>query len=157
MRKIWVNKSLLIKQLSRIEGKEMRIPILHTGLPWWLSGKESACQFRSHWFHPWFGKIPWRSKWQPTPMFWSGESHGQRSLAGYSPWGHKEMDTTSQLNNSTPSWIGSFHNYHFTSSAPLPCSVCVSSCCWDSGKLHGLSKMMHRQMASRIGTPISDP
>ena len=35
------------------------------------------------------GKIPWRRKWQPTAVFWPGESHGQRSLAGYSPWGPK--------------------------------------------------------------------
>ena len=36
-------------------------------------------------FDPWVGKIPWRGKWQPTPVFLSGKSHGQRSLAGYSP------------------------------------------------------------------------
>jgi len=36
-------------------------------------------------FNPWVGKIPWRRKWQPTPGFLSGESHGQRTLAGYSP------------------------------------------------------------------------
>ena len=40
------------------------------------------------------GKIPWRRKWQPTSVFLPGESHGQRSLAGYSPWGCKELDTT---------------------------------------------------------------
>ena len=40
------------------------------------------------------GKIPWRRKWQPTPVFLPGESHGQTSLAGYSPWGHKELDRT---------------------------------------------------------------
>ena len=38
--------------------------------------------------------IPWRGKWQPTPVFWPGEFHGQRSLAGYSPWGCKESDMT---------------------------------------------------------------
>ena len=43
--------------------------------------------------------IPWRRKWQPTPIFLPGESHGQRSLVGYSPWGHKESDTTERLNN----------------------------------------------------------
>ena len=42
---------------------------------------------------------PWRRKWQPTPVFLSEKSHGQRSLAGYSPWGHKELDTTEQLNH----------------------------------------------------------
>ena len=39
-------------------------------------------------------KIPWRREWQPTPVFLPGESHGQRSLVGYSPWGCKESDTT---------------------------------------------------------------
>jgi len=42
-------------------------------------------------------KILWRRKWQPTPVFLPGESHGQRSLAGYSLWGHKESDLTEQL------------------------------------------------------------
>ena len=50
-------------------------------LPWWLSGKESACQCR---FNPWVGKIPWRRKWQPTLVVLTGESQGQRSLVGYS-------------------------------------------------------------------------
>ena len=51
-------------------------------------GKESACQCRRHRFDPWVGKIPWRRAWQPTPVFLPGESHRQRSLPGYSPWGH---------------------------------------------------------------------
>ena len=45
-------------------------------------------------FDPWFRKIPWRRAWQPTPVFLLGESHGQRSLVGYSPWGCKESDPT---------------------------------------------------------------
>ena len=48
-------------------------------------------------FHPWVGKMPWRRAWQPTPVFLPDGSHGQRSLAGYSPWGHKESDTTERL------------------------------------------------------------
>ena len=44
--------------------------------------------------HIWVGKIPWRMKWQPTPVFLPGESHGQRNLVGYSPQGCKELDTT---------------------------------------------------------------
>ena len=44
-------------------------------------------------FDPWVGKIPWRRKWQPTPVFLLGESYVQRSLTGYSPWGCKESDT----------------------------------------------------------------
>ena len=42
----------------------------------------------------WIGKIPWRKEWQPTPIVLPGEFHGQRSLAGYSPWGRKELDMT---------------------------------------------------------------
>ena len=61
--------------------------------------KESACQGRRCGFHPWVGKIPWRRAWQPTPVFWPGKSHGQRSLEGYNSWGCKESDTTWQLNN----------------------------------------------------------
>ena len=66
-------------------------------LPMWHSGKESACQCRRHKrgrFNPWVGKIPWRRKWQPTPVFLLRESHGQRTLVGYSPRGHKESDMT---------------------------------------------------------------
>ena len=43
---------------------------------------------------PGSGRFPWRRARQPTPVLLSGESHGQRSLAGYSPWGHKESDMT---------------------------------------------------------------
>ena len=42
-------------------------------------------------FSPWVGKIPWRKKWQPTLVFLPGKCHGQRSLAGYSPWGHNRV------------------------------------------------------------------
>ena len=65
--------------------------------PGGISGKECACQFKRckrHRFNPWVEKIPWRRAWQPTPVFSPGESHGQRSLAGYSPWGHKESNMT---------------------------------------------------------------
>ena len=48
-------------------------------------------------FDPWVGKIPWRRKWQSTPVLLPGKSHGQRSLVGYSPWGHKKLDTTERL------------------------------------------------------------
>ena len=73
------------------------------GLPKWLSGKEPICQCRRQRrcrFDPWAGKIPWRRAWWPTPVFLSGESRGQRSLVDYSPWGHKELDTTERLSRS---------------------------------------------------------
>ena len=68
-----------------------------TWLPWWLRGKSICPQCGRPGFNPWVGKIPWRRKWQPTPVFLPGEFHGQRSLAGYSPPGHKESDATEQL------------------------------------------------------------
>ena len=54
--------------------------------------KEYSCQCRSCGFHLWVGKIPWRGKWQPTPVFMPGKSQKQRSLVGSSPWGRKESD-----------------------------------------------------------------
>ena len=63
-------------------------------LPWWLSGKKSACQRRRGGFGPWVRKMPWKRKWLSTLVFLCGQSHGQRSLAVYSPWGHKGFDTT---------------------------------------------------------------
>ena len=62
-------------------------------LPRWLSSKGATCQCRRRRFDPWLRKIPWRRKWQPTPIIFPGKSHGQRSLVGYSPWGRKEADT----------------------------------------------------------------
>ena len=59
--------------------------------------KEAVCQCRRRKrlrFDPWVRRIPWRRKWQPTLVFLSEKSCGQRSLAGYSPWGRKELDTT---------------------------------------------------------------
>ena len=56
--------------------------------------KEPACRCRRCGFDPWVRKIPWRRKQQPTPVFLPRKSHEQRSLVGWSPWGHKELDTT---------------------------------------------------------------
>ena len=57
---------------------------LHRGLPLWLRGKKKCRSCKKGGFDPWIRKIPWRRAWQPTPVFLSGESHGRRSLAGYS-------------------------------------------------------------------------
>ena len=51
------------------------------------------------WVRSRVGKIPWRGKWQPTPVFLPGESHGRKSLEGYSAWGHTELDMTERLNS----------------------------------------------------------
>ena len=74
------------------------------GFPGGASGKEPACQFRRHKrckFSPWVGKIPWSRSWQPTPVFLPGESHGQRSLEGYGPWGLKEWARSERFNMPT--------------------------------------------------------
>ena len=64
-------------------------------VPWWLRGWSICLQCRRPGFDPWVRKITWRRKWQHTPVFLPREFCGQRSLVGYSPWGHKESDTTS--------------------------------------------------------------
>ena len=77
-------------QSVQLWGEILRL--MKAWLPTWLSGKESACQCRRHKRHkfdPWVRKIPWRKGWQPTPVFLPGKSHGQKSLVGYSLWGHK--------------------------------------------------------------------
>ena len=66
-------------------------------LPKWYNSKESTCQCRRRSFNPWVGKIPWRRKWKPTPVFLTGKSHGGKNLLGYSPWGRKELDMTERL------------------------------------------------------------
>ena len=68
--------------------------------PGGASGKESACQcrrFKSHGFYSWVRKILWNRKWQPTSVFLPGKFYGQKSLLGYSPWDHKELDMTEHI------------------------------------------------------------
>ena len=84
------NRSFLIYRRLRLKG----------GFPGGLVGKESACNpgdTEDPVSIPESGKIPCRRAWQPTPVFLPGESCGQRSLVGYSPWSHKESDTIEQL------------------------------------------------------------
>ena len=72
----------------------------YLGFPDGTSGKESPSQYRrcKRWgLNPRARKIPWRRKWKPTPEFLPGESHGQRSLEGYSPEGRKESDMTEHI------------------------------------------------------------
>ena len=94
-------------------GQGLKLEILEhwlecVGFPGGTGGKEHTCQCR-RWkrrgFDPWVGKIPWRRAWQPTLVFLPGESHGQRSLVGYSPWGPTELDTTEWLSTLSVSKI----------------------------------------------------
>ena len=66
-------------------------------LPWWLRRWSVCVQCGRLGFDHWFGKIPWRRKWQPTPILLPEKFHGLKSLVGYSPRGLEESDTTQQL------------------------------------------------------------
>ena len=95
-----------------LNGKEVQkggdICITMADSPDGSDGKESAYNAGDFWI----GKIPWRREWQPIPVFLPGESHGQRSLVGYSPWGRKVSDASEQL--TTPGWFILLHsrNHH---------------------------------------------
>ena len=68
-------------------------PMYSPGFPGGATSKEPACQSRRYkkcGFDPWVGKIPWRAR-QPTPVFLPGQSHGQRSLAGYKSAGSQKV------------------------------------------------------------------
>ena len=78
---------------------------------WWHSAKDSTCLSKRHKrceFDPWVRKMPWGRKWQPAPVFLPGKFHGQRGLAGYSPWGRKELDMTEQPSTHAHTLVLSF-------------------------------------------------
>ena len=92
----------------------------------------SARGIRRYGFKPWAGKIPWRRAWQPTAVSLPGKSHGQRSLAGYSPRGRKESDTIARMH----SLIERDHNSLFNSvTGYLECLhslfLLVKLCCYE--------------------------
>ena len=92
------------------------------GFPGGASGKEPTCQCRRpkrHRFDPLVGKIPWRRAWQSTPLFLPRESHGQRSLADYSPWGRKVLDMTESTQHSDELFSGRAGSTAHLSLSPL--------------------------------------
>ena len=96
----WSMFCLPIKEIA-LSGKH------HSGISWWLRGKEYTWQCRRCRFNPWVRKISWRRKWQTTPVFLPEKSHGQRSLEGYSPPDvTRESDATEWLNNNKTPWPG---------------------------------------------------
>ena len=86
-------------------------------IPGGLEGKASACNTGDLGFNPWVRKIPWRRKWRLTPAPLPGKSHGRRTLVGYSPWGHKESDTTEQRHTWLPHSCQTYW-YHCSPFAP---------------------------------------
>ena len=134
----WVCKIVnIILVLKPTRFASLMCPLYDTveGFPSWLSGKESACQCRKCVFYPRVGKIPWRKKWQPTPVFLPGKSHDQRSLVGCSPWGHKESDTIKDMHTwHCRQWLlFTIHTYYsffpiFTWFFTFRSCVCVCVC-----------------------------
>ena len=102
--------------------------VLFDSCPGGSAGKEPTCHCRRHkrhWFDPWVGKIPWRRKWQPAPVFLPRKFHGERSLAGYSPWGCKKSDTTGCVRT---------HTHTHTHTCKVLFKAGVPSFVWQVGK-----------------------
>ena len=103
-------------------------------------------------FNPWVGNIPWKRAWQPSPAFLPGESHGQRRLVGYGPWGHKDSDMTEATEQATLGHL-EYSGSHYCSelgkretsslkSAPLPKS-------WNPGYVCPTFRFPSRQKPQR--------
>ena len=105
-------KSRCFSQVSRCSKLLDSKWVFHPGVPRWEAplwiriniSQDLVAQLvknlpamQETWVRSWVGKIPWKMEWLSTPVFLPGESHGQRSLEGYSPCGHKEPDTTEWL------------------------------------------------------------
>ena len=140
-------------------GGTFLLPIMETpsckyspGLPRWCSGKESACQCSRRRFDPWVRKIPWSRKWQPTPIFLPGKSHGQRSLAGYSPWSRRGSELTHTDSLSASSLTCTFSD-PFRSSRWSSSFVCFDRCRFTEGT----SSYVEGQGVSSRPTCISPP
>ena len=88
--------------------------VLNTSMLVVRSLPASAGDINRREFDPWFRKIPWRRKWQPTPIVLPGESHGQKSLVGYSPWGLKEWDTTEATGMHAQTHDTLWHTFNFS-------------------------------------------
>ena len=92
-------------RLKRLSSSSSRAKRVLGGFPGGISGKESTWQCR-RWkrckFNPWIGKISWNREWRSTLVFLPGQSHGRRSLVGYSPWGRKELGKTEHVSIKGP-------------------------------------------------------
>ena len=82
-------------------------PPTNAGISWWFRGQRVCLQCRRPEFNPWFGKSPWRRKWQPTPVFLPGKSHGWRNLEGYRPQRSKDSETVTSLSPVQETWVHS--------------------------------------------------
>ena len=116
--------SIVLKQLMNI-----------FSIPGGTIGKESTCQCQRHKrckFDPWVERLPWRKTWQPTAVFLSGKFQGQRSLAGYSPWGCKSQTRLSNWTAKTLTNTTCTHTHTYTHTHTHPTHGCNW---WSVGKL----------------------
>ena len=115
------------------------------GFPSGVSGKEPACQCRRckrHGFDPRVRKIPWIRKWQPIPVFLPGETHGQRSLVGCSPWGHKELIQ--------PKWV----SMHTCFLMGIPDNSSVKESAWNVGDLDSIPGLGRSPGEGSLESPL---
>ena len=119
-----------------------------------LCGEESTCQFRrcNTQVQSLIGKIPQRRKWQPTPVFLPGKSHGWSSLAGYSLWGCKESDTSKQLSMHTQEETPESLLYFLTR------GTCKEEVMWAHSEKASICKSREdlSQKPDHVGTLLSD-
>ena len=95
-RKISLGKKIKILIVHALKHFEIKALSGHPHVVQW----QRICLLMQE-FDPWIRKIPWRGKWKPIPVSLPGESHGQRSLVGYYPWGHKKSDMTEYTHTCT--------------------------------------------------------
>ena len=136
-------------------------------LPLQLSQKRICLQCRRPGFDPWVGKIPWRRKWQTTPVSLPGKSHEQRSLVGCSPWGRKESGTTEGL--TLPSFLPSIcwsmprentHGQNQLRQWVLPLSACLTEPITAAAAVASVmsdSVRPHRRQPTRLPRPWDSP
>ena len=126
-----------------------------TWLPWWLRWQRICLQCGRPRFNPWVGKIPWRGKWQPTPVLLPGKSHGLRSLVDYSPWGRRhghDWATSLSLSWHTHSsaWYSKSPTYESSSCELSKMPMCIPS-------MSGMSEIAARDDPSALPSPASSP
>ena len=100
-----------IPRSGRSPGEQISHPLQYSWASWWLSQWRIWLQWGRPGFNPWVGKIPWRKAWQPLQYSCLENPCGYRSLAGYSPWDHKESDTTEH--STQPLKYSNFCHFHY--------------------------------------------
>ena len=119
------------------------------GFPGGASGKEPSYQHRRCkrcQFDSWVGKIPWRRAWQPTPIFMFRESHGQRSLEGYSPWNHRVGQDWSDLAHARA------HQSGYKGKPTSPLQSCITK--RRRQVMTGAEDMRNRLRGQGLGSPL---